>query len=479
MSAVEAAPSQSQEVRIEQIQLARRSRAPYRSLDPEGHDRAEQLLKQGRDYLSGRTVWSVTFHPGGGLIDILNSVLGYVRDGGIDAEWLLLRANGGFPRVARRLYNNLYGSAGDGGPLGEKERAALEEIAAAAAGDLTTCVRPGDVVFLHDPPTAALVEPAREAGAHVIWRCHLGVDAVNEHARRAQEFLLPFVGPADAYAFTRREHAWEGLEQDKVSTIPPSLDPLSARNQELSPGRVLAILDRIGLTKSRSRAAPTFIRQDGSPERVNRRAVIDQDAPIPSGAPVVAQVASWERLKDQGGALEAFAQHCDSGRAHLALVGPAVEGHREEKAVLAEVRGQRDSLPADARGRIHLVSLPVDDQEENAAMVNAIQRRSDVIVQKSLAEGFGLSVTEAMWKGKPVIAAKVGGIRDQIVDGESGILIEDPGDLAAFGNAMGALLADRRRRLELGTGAKVRVQQGYLTPSHVCRYLELVGRVAK
>lgn len=155
---------------------------------------------------------------GGALIDILDSVLPYVREGGIDAQWLSLNAGPEVRRVTRRLYNNLYGSGGDGGGLGKDERAALAQVAA-AAGDLTVCIRPGDVVVLHDPPTAALIGPAREAGAHVVWRCHLGVDSPNEPARRAQEFLLPLIADADAYVFTRREYAWEQLDQDKLVTI--------------------------------------------------------------------------------------------------------------------------------------------------------------------------------------------------------------------------------------------------------------------
>lgn len=473
---MEATRIRNTEASIEQVHLPVLSRAGYRSWDPEGYARAEKLLSQVRGRMSGRSISSVTYMAGGALIDILDSVLPYVREGGIDAQWLRLNAGPDIRGVTRRLYNNLYGSGGDGGGLGEDERAALAQVGA-AAGDLTVCIRPGDVVVLHDPPTAALIGPAREAGAHVVWRCHLGVDSPNEPARRAQEFLHPLIAGADAYVFTRPEYAWEQLEQDKVFTIPPSLDPLSARNRGLSPQAGLAILDRIGLTDSSSEVAPIFTRHDGSPQRVDRAAVIDQDSPIRDGAPVVAQIASWEQLKDQSGTLDAFADHCDDHYAHLVLVGPVDEDRPEEHAVLTEVRARRDRLPAAVRERVHLVSLPMEDREENAAMVNAIQRRADVILQKSLAEGFGLSVAEAMWKERPVIAAKIGGMKDQIIDGESGVLIDDPRNLAAFGNAITALLGDPDRRRKLGAAAKERVQQRYLTPSHVARYLELIEKV--
>jgi len=146
--------------------------------------------------------------------------------------------------------------------------------------------------------------------------------------------------------------------------------------------------------------------------------------------------------------------------------------------VLDHLRSQRLELPQDVRERVHLVSLPLEDYEDNAAMVNAIQRRADIIVQKSLAEAFGLSVTEAMWKGKAVIASKIGGIEDQIVDGQSGILVEDPSDPRAVGAAIQSLLANPYRRHKCGTAAKAHVvKQQLLTPGHVARYLELAERL--
>ena len=133
--------------------------------------------------------------------------------------------------------------------------------------------------------------------------------------------------------------------------------------------------------------------------------------------------------------LRCFAEHAKADGAHLLLAGPSVAGVADDPEgaeVLAEVGGRREALAPEKRGRVHLASLPMDDIEENAAMVNAIQRRSDVILQKSLAEGFGLTVAEAMWKAKPMVASRVGGIQDQIEDGVSGVLIDDPSDLEAL-----------------------------------------------
>jgi trehalose synthase len=120
----------------------------------------------------------------------------------------------------------------------------------------------------------------------------------------------------------------------------------------------------------------------------------------------------------------------------------------------------------------------MEDIEENAAIVNALQRHANVVVQKSLAEGFGLTVAEAMWKQRPVVASRIGGIRDQIEDGRSGVLLSEPRDLEQVGAAISALLADDERRRQIGTAAQLRVQQQFLGPHHLGRYFEVMNRVA-
>src|SRR5205807_4916178 len=139
--------------------------------------------------------------------------------------------------------------------------------------------------------------------------------------------------------------------------------------------------------------------------------------------------------------------------AHLILGGPApgsVSDDPEEEAALREVRQAWEALGLADRRRVHLACLPMEDLDENAAIVNALQRRADVVVQKSLAEGFGLTVAEAMWKERPVVASGIGGIQDQITDGESGLLVGDPTDLDAFGRAVSELLGDAERAAEMG-----------------------------
>ncbi len=178
--------------------------------------------------------------------------------------------------------------------------------------------------------------------------------------------------------------------------------------------------------------------------------------------------------------LRCFAEHAGHPSATCCSPGPsvaAVADDPEGAEVLAEVRGRAGALPPRSRARVHLACLPMDDIEENAAIVNALQRRADVVVQKSLAEGFGLTVAEAMWKARPVVASRIGGIQDQIVDGESGLLIDDPTDLAAAGAAIDGSSTIRRGPRRSGAAARERVRESFLGTRHLVQYMGLIERM--
>jgi trehalose synthase len=318
----------------------------------------------------------------------------------------------------------------------------------------------------------------------VIWSCHVGIDQPNDLARTAWEFLRPDVEQADAYVFSRAAYCWEGLDRARLAVIAPCIDAFAPKNQALEPPTVAAILRTAGILEDPAATVgtPGFHRLDGSPGRVGRRAEMIQDQPIPPGVPLVVQVSRWDRLKDPVGVLQGFARHVpDALGAHLLLAGPAaasVSDDPEAGQVLQQVRRAGAALPRAARDRVHLACLPMEDLEENGAMVNAIQRRADLIVQKSLAEGFGLTVAEAMWKARPVLASRVGGIQDQIGHGHSGLLLEDPSDLVGFGRAIHALLTDRGRAQRMGEAAHRRVREDYLAPRRLTQELDLIDQVA-
>jgi trehalose synthase len=442
------------------------------------YDDLLKLIDRSSRALRGRVIWNVnSTAKGGGVVELLRPLLGYSRGGGVDARWVVLTGEPGFFQVTKRLHNHLHGFKGDGGSLDATAHAIYEQTLEATAGELVPMLAPDDVVILHDPQTAGLVDAVRRAGVTVIWRCHVGRDRGNHYAHQAWDFLRPYAAHADAFVFSRPEFVWDGLPRERAAVIQPSIDAFSPKNQDQTSAQTRAILSRAGIMPDGAREA-TFIRSDGSPGRVDRRAEMVEEQPLSHEDRVITQVSRWDRLKDPLGVLNGFTAHvANITDAHLLLAAPAAESvadDPEAAQVLSAVRSAWRKLPDQLRTRVHLASLPLDDLEENAAVVNALQRHSSVVVQKSLAEGFGLTVAEAMWKRRAVVASRIGGIQEQIVDGSSGILISHPRDLACFGSAVAGLVLDPPRAAEMGRAARLRVRQHFLGPYHLGRYFELI-----
>ena len=456
-------------------------------------DRAQRLVRgteRAQRLLDGRAVWHVNATAtGGGVAEMLQALLAYSSGAGIDTRWVVLDGSAEFFRLTKRLHNLLHGTAGDAGPTGDEERALFEESLAADTGWLQEQVSPGDIVVLHDPQTVGMTAGLRDAGAAVVWRCHVGRDEPNAETDRAWTFLRRYAEQADALVFSRRAYAPDWVDPDRLLVIPPSLDPFSPKNCDLTPSQVRATLRTAGLVASDGDSpAPTggdpeadlrFDRRDGRPGRQRTHDdLVVRGGPVPAGARAVLQVSRWDRLKDMAGVLEGFCRVVRDlpDDVHLCLVGPAVTGVSDDPEgaeVLEECTEVYDRLPPEPQERIHLMSLPMDDIDENAHLVNALHRQATVVVQKSLVEGFGLTVAEAMWKSRPVVASRVGGIQDQVVDGESGVLLDDPTDLAAFGRALRDLLEDEDRRTRIGTAARERVREHFLGDRHLLQYVDL------
>ena len=449
-------------------------------LTPERFEALEQGAEEARELLDGRVVWNINSTArGGGVAELLQSLVAYARGAGVDARWAVIEGTAEFFALTKRIHNRLHGSPGDGGPLGPEERRVYEDVLAANVAEFEGRVQEGDVAIVHDPQPAGMVDALKAAGAAVIWRCHVGLDTPNDLAREAWAFLLPYVAPADAYVFSRESFAWDGLDRERITVIPPTIDVFSPKNQDLDDATVHAVLRVAGLVAGgESPTPPTFVREDGTPGRVERRAELIEDRPLDPGSPVVLQVSRWDTLKDPLGVIQGFAEHVpEQTGAHLVYAGPSVRGvddDPEGPRVLGEAVALRESLPESQRARVHLASLPMEDLEENAIMVNALQRHATVIVQKSLAEGFGLTVAEAMWKARPVVASRIGGIQDQIVDGESGLLLDDPLDLAAYGSAVAGLLSDPDDADRIGRNARERVMEQFTNPRSLLDYLALI-----
>jgi trehalose synthase len=450
-------------------------------LTPEGLEQFTRAIRRGHELLDGRTLWTVNSTArGGGVAEMLRSLVGYVRGAQLDMRWLVVPGDPDFFRVTKRLHNRLHG-ADDGAPLGDAERQIYERRCQANAELLAGRIGARDVVLLHDPQTAGMVPRLAELGMPVIWRAHVGLDLPNDAARAAWSFLTPYVEPANAYVFSRPAYIWESLDESRMTVIPPSIDAFSPKNQVMPFTAITAVLRASGLAADHhhpSRAL--FERLDGSVARVARSARMIEEHQLRLDVPLVVQVSRWDRLKDPLGVLVAFKEHVHFGEdPHLVLAGPdvtAVADDPEGAEVLAEVEKMWRGLPRAVRRRVHLALLPMDDADENAIMVNALQRRADVIVQKSLAEGFGLTVSEGMWKGRPVVASRVGGIQDQIEDGQTGVLVE-PRDLESFGRAISELLADPHRAERIGEAAQMRVRNHFLGVRPLAQYVQLLERV--
>jgi trehalose synthase len=458
-------------------------RRPVSRLEPViGGPRYTELVRaadQLRPVLAGRSIWNVnSTAAGGGVAEMLQVLVGYVQDLGISVGWLVISGDAGFFAITKRLHNQIHGTL-SGAPLGAAEAEHYARMLAANAVELAARVRPGDVVLLHDPQTAGLAAPLAQAGARVVWRCHIGVDWENDVTRAGWDFLRPHLAAASAYVFSRQKYVPSWIPAEKAWIIPPSIDPFSPKNQPLAAETVRAILVRLGVLDGAAPEGPArFVRRDGDLDVVTRSAVIVGEGRPGPDDPVLVQVSRWDRLKDMAGVMRGFADRvAPSGEGYLMLVGPAVKDVSDDPegaAVYGECLLQwRDLSPA-ARARILLVTLPLDDIDENAAMVNALQRHATVIAQKSLAEGFGLTVSEGMWKGRPVIGSAVGGIIDQIAEG-TGILLPDPADLTAFGSAARLLLGDHAEADRMGQAAHAHVREQYVGDVHLLRYGRLLG----
>ena len=447
----------------------------------EAHARARELL-------AGRAVWSINSTAiGGGVAEILRTMLPYARAGGLDARWLIVRAGADFFRVTKRIHNFLHEHLGDGGPLGAAQRSAYERVLDGAGWALRDVIGPGDVVVLHDPQTLGLAVGLKHLGATVIWRCHIGTDRPGGLSQAAWDFLWPYVQEQpDVAVFSRRASVPSRLPLEAVRIIVPSIDPCSVKNADMSSELAASILAYTGLVERPGELseAPAFHRVDGTPRRLRHRCDVLRAGPAPrlGRDRLVVHICRWDRIKDPIGVMRGFAEHTlPHAQAHLILAGPAVHtvtDDPEEPEVLDEVQAAWRALAHQQRCRVTVACVPMHDVEENAAIVNALQRHADVIVKKSLEEGFGLGVTEALWKRRAVVASDVGGHRDQIKHQHNGLLV-DPTDPRAFGNAIAELLADPARASALGNAGHNVVERNFLHSRQLAEWDELLAALVE
>jgi trehalose synthase len=432
-------------------------------LTPAQVARFDAAAAKARDLLAGRVVWNVSStETGGGVAEMLHSLLGYVGAVGVKARWLVLAGDPQFFDITKRLHNAVHGFGELSQAPGEADHEHFQQVQAANLAGLLDVIEPTDVVLLHDPQPVGLVKPLQQAGVPVVWRSHIGRDTPNPQSVAAWEFLRRYAETADMFVFSRAPYAPDWVPAERLRVIPPSIDPLSTKNRPMSADEQRRVLVRAGLLAG----------EEPQPD-------VTHGAPAPSpDTRLVVQVSRWDRLKDMLGVMAGFSLVAAAvPDVHLMLVGPAVAGVTDDPEgaeVFAECLAAWRELPEPVAARVHLVNVPTADTEENAAVVNAIQRHAAVVTQKSLVEGFGLTVAEAMWKARPVVASAVGGIQDQIVSGRDGLLLPDPADLGHFGQTIRTVLTDDALASRLGAAAQARVHDQFLGDRHLAQYADLL-----
>lgn len=358
---------------------------------------------------------------GGGVAEILQNLVPLLRDAGVDAQWSVLDAPAPFFEVTKKIHNALQGMPLD---LSETERALFVQVARENAEQLPAA----DVVVDHDPQAAALKHFATQVSARWIWRCHIDLTTAYEPV---WSFLRPYVEEHDASIWTMRQFVRPDLRMERVLIQTPSIDPLSLKNREMPLAEAREIVTRYGVDVDRA---------------------------------LLVQVSRFDPWKDPLGVIDAYRLvKLEIPDVQLAMVGSLAHDDPEGAEFLE-------------RTRVHTLEDPdvylftnldgVKDRE-----VSAFQRVADVVVQKSLREGFGLVVAEALWKGVPVVAAAVGGIPTQIIDGVTGYLVRSVEETA--GRCV-ELLRDPDLRRRMGEAGRERVREKFLITRDLRDQLELV-----
>jgi len=386
----------------------------YREVAPKG---TVEFLYRLSDLVSGRSFLHVNaVRYGGGMAEILRRLVPMMKSLGVDARWEVLAGDQEFFGVTKKMANALQGQEED---LTDQMEQAYLRINQRNAKTLNL---DADLVMIHDPQPAALIEQRK--GGYWIWRCHLDLAKPQQHT---WSFLRRFVVRYDAAIFSLPGFAHR-LPISKF-LVYPSIDPLSEKNRDLSRAEVNQVLVRLG---------------------------------IPRDKPILLQLARFERFNDPMGAIKAYRLIKKHHDCRLVLAGAGVTHDLEGEAVLAEVQEAVGGDP-----EVHVLQLPPEADLE----INALQRAATIVLQNSIKEGFGVAVSESMWKGKPVIGSTAGGIAAQIVDGVTGYTVHSIEGVAFRARY---LLNNPGVIQRMGGAAREHVRRNFLITRHLRDYLTLV-----
>ncbi|MFA6349816.1 MAG: glycosyltransferase [Candidatus Omnitrophota bacterium] len=365
--------------------------------------------------LKGKVIQNINSTPvGGGVAEILNRMVPFLRELGVDAKWDVIKGGEQFFETTKKFHNALHGRAEE---ITQRDFEVFMETSRQNIDNLDIY---GDIVFIHDPQPIALIK--KKAVNKWLWRCHIDVSNPNEKVWR---FLMDYIVQYDSAVFSAP--SFSPRLPIRQFLISPSIDPLSDKNKEIPQEMIDSVLQKYGIIKDK---------------------------------PIITQISRFDRLKDPVGVIEAYLQVKKYTDCQLILAGGTAEDDPEGIEVLAEVREKAKKDPD-----IHILLLPQNDLE-----VNALQRASDIILQKSLKEGFGLTVAEALWKAKPVVASNVGGIPLQIKHKYSGLLCHSV-EGASF--AIKQFLSSPEYAKKLGENGRAHIKNNFLITRHLRDYMLL------
>ena len=434
---------------------------------------------------------------GGGVAELLPPLLAILNELGVETRWAVMQpADADYFRLTKHIHNLIHG-AGDP-DLGPDARRVYDRVNEATAAGLREHLSPGDILIVHDPqPMGAGSILRRQLDVAAIWRCHIGLDSETPATAAAWDFLCPYAPHYDHAVFSAPEyipHCFVG----RATIIHPAIDPLSHKNRDLPIHKLVGILANGGLIRPFGPVlTPPFPDQAARFQRDGRWAPATE--PEDFGLlfrPIVTQVSRWDRLKGFEPLMRGFVRLKEDlyngtrlrerdrralESVRLVMAGPepaSVQDDPEARQVLRSICDGYLDLPPGLQQDIAIISLPMASAKFNALLVNALQRCSDIVVQNSLQEGFGLTVTEAMWKRVAVLGSRAAGLRQQIRSGIEGVLIDDPENAESIARALRELLLDQARREELGLAAERRVYQDFVVFTQVRRWLSLLVETA-
>lgn len=450
--------------------------------------------------LGNRTVWMVNSTPqGGGVAEMLPGVIALLREVGIRAEWVVIETDREeFFALTKRIHNQIHGSGTAG--FGRDDRELFDAVNRENAALLADRMRPGDILVVHDPQPAALGPILRETlDIHTVWRCHIGTDEENAATRDAWDFLEPYVTSYEHGVFSAPEYI-PPFFAGRASIIYPAINPLTHKNRELGLHKTVGVLASAGLA-----VAPGPL---VTPPYAHQALRLHTDGAFyPANAfgdiglltrPIVTQVSRWDRLKGYEPLMQAFIQLKTArlvGRggpmdathrsrlelARLVLAGPdpaSIQDDPEGLEVLEALQRRYLSIDPLVQESIALITLPMVSRKENALMVNALQRASTIVAQNSVREGFGLTITEAMWKRAPILSnGSACGPRQQVRDRVDGRLVRDAEDVDDVARTLDEMLADPDSRAEWGRNGQRRVHDDFLIFSQVRQWIRLLTQL--